>query len=215
MRKGFAAIFILGIALAILVLGTAIYIKQSKKVPISTSQLTTPNKIPLKPSASPTSQSNDTANWKTYSSSNGRFTIKYPRDWIVSECINKPDFLMIGFGYAADSTSCGNGASSDFGISIVSIILPLSKSMDSAKAIYKQKDMLNFNQEDVMINGKTSIKTTGTYNISGNPLDKAKMIDYLVQSSSGDIARITYDQLPSWMDKSDIFEQMIKTLIIN
>ena len=76
MRKGFAAIIIVGLFTAIFVLGGAFYLKQNQKIPSSQSET----------QASPTPQSDETvypdqigANWKTYTGID--FQIKYPPSW--------------------------------------------------------------------------------------------------------------------------------------
>lgn len=93
MSRGFAAILILGIVLAVLVLGTALYLKQTQK-PLSVSnQITTPNKIVPKQSSS-SAQSDETANWKTYNDPQGEFTIMYPDNF--KQC-NSSGLVVVTF----------------------------------------------------------------------------------------------------------------------
>lgn len=77
-KKGFAAILILGAVLAVLVLGATVYLKQTQKPWNLPNQVTVPDKT-TKPSPSPTTQSDETANWKMYRNAEFGYEVKYPQ----------------------------------------------------------------------------------------------------------------------------------------
>lgn len=79
MRKGFAQILILGLAVAVLVLMGAFYLGQMQKPQSTFVDIPKPSLNPLVNPAS--SSSADIANWKTYTGKN--FSFKYPGNWLT------------------------------------------------------------------------------------------------------------------------------------
>lgn len=75
MKKGFAPIIILlGITIiAVLVGGVLVYTNYSN------------NQSKLNPQPTPTSTSDETANWKTYTNKKYGFSFKYPSNWVENE----------------------------------------------------------------------------------------------------------------------------------
>lgn len=96
-KKGFAQILILGVVLAMLVLATSIYLKQTQKLPNIPSQITTSNKTTPKPSPSPVTQSYETANWKTFAYVYNLFNFKYPNIWVFEENNTRGDGIWFNF----------------------------------------------------------------------------------------------------------------------
>lgn len=99
MRKGFAQILMLGLVVAVLVLGGAYYLKKIQKPqPASSSYFPTPS---IKPSTSPSSKpesatSADTSKWKTYTNTEYGFSLKYPNGWTTREDLSyvKSDYII-------------------------------------------------------------------------------------------------------------------------
>lgn len=217
MKKGFVSVIIF-LVIGFLLGGLAIfsYFQFKPELTLQTKHVANSQ---LSPKSDSQAVPDITANWKTYSSQDGRTSIKYPADWVVSECIAKPDFLFVGFGYSTETSSCGD--TSDF--SLVQILFPLSKSFDKVieTFIYKEVDgsypYINFDQKTITFNEKKALRTTGIYNSPEHPfgLDKSNMIDYLLQAKNGEVLRLTYTQKQGWQDKSEIFETMVKTLMVN
>lgn len=84
MRKGFAAILVVGIVLAVLVLGITVYFKKTQQSPSISNQITIPNTFTPKQSPTPITQSDETANWKTYKNLEGNYSIQYPSGWALT-----------------------------------------------------------------------------------------------------------------------------------
>lgn len=83
-KKGFAQILILGVLLAVFVLGASIYLKQAQRPLNTPGKITAPNKTTPENSPSTITQSEETKNWKTYTNTAYKYEIKYPVDWQIT-----------------------------------------------------------------------------------------------------------------------------------
>ena len=81
--QGFVQIVIIAV-MALVIGAAAIYGYQKLTTKPSPSPSPTDRSIRLiEPSPSPT---DETANWKTYESTNFKYTFKYPPNWILTDC---------------------------------------------------------------------------------------------------------------------------------
>lgn len=140
MRKGFAAILVLGLVVSIFVLGATFYFfKQNQKPPQNTvNQITTPNTnrtptlITPTPKAMPSSDK--TANWKIYTNEKYGFSIRYPNKWIACDQIVKlgvSTSKLLYILYLDSQTQC-QAYKGQAGLIAVSIFI-YDKSVDYAK----------------------------------------------------------------------------------
>lgn len=102
-QRGFAPIIILLILVVVALMGVA-YLAGSKDL------LT--NKVPItwNSSPSPSSVSGQTADWKTYTTEDKKFSIKYPPDWTLIDGSKKVDLYNDGnFQLSQDISISKNG----------------------------------------------------------------------------------------------------------
>mgnify|MGYP001564321650 FL=1 len=84
-QKGFANIVL--VVIIVLIVGVVGYFAFVKKSPPIVQQTQTPTQTNNSVSPTPT-QKDETANWKTYSNSKYRFSLKYPNGWTIEESTN-------------------------------------------------------------------------------------------------------------------------------
>lgn len=79
MQKGFVQFIILGVVVLAIVAAGAFYLGKQVSTPKPQSQTSTTQPTISQPSPSPTPD--ETANWKTYTNNDGKYSIKYPIDF--------------------------------------------------------------------------------------------------------------------------------------
>lgn len=104
-------LLIIGVVVLVLVIGAGAYYLRTRKpatiVPSPTSVITSPT-----PQVTPTSSPTDeTANWKTYTSEDASFSFKYPSDWIYEA--KKSTLEIQGKKYNATSILAGRPLTED------------------------------------------------------------------------------------------------------
>lgn len=82
---GFATPIVIGAIILVVILATATYLLSKPKIEPQDSSVS--QSTPTSSLSSP--NSNETANWKTYSDSDGKFSVKYPQEWITNRDNNR------------------------------------------------------------------------------------------------------------------------------
>jgi hypothetical protein len=162
-------------------------------------------------------QADPTADWTTYSSKNGNFSLKYPSNWVKAKlpsdgCDVNDNFLLL----APDSKSlgiyCSEGSDGQIAVDSNKIsegFIPKYTEGDG------YKDVTN---KSVTVDGVTGTRQSATAEGQENAPalgalpDGTKVIFYSF-TTNGKIYTAEYDQRPSYTDVLNDFELMItKTL---
>jgi hypothetical protein len=152
-----------------------------------------------------------TKDWVSYSSTEGKFSLKYPQTWVkapnTDQC--QLNFLMLG----GDKASAGTCASSNLGeIIVTSADGDQTKKYDLPKDQYKEITVA-----PVTVNRVKGQKVSGTFHISANAAgvslaDNTKVVGY-VFVTGGKTYVALYQQQPSMPDVLTDFNLMVnKTL---
>jgi hypothetical protein len=152
-----------------------------------------------------------TADWVSYSSAEGKFSLKYPKTWVkapnTDQCTQ--NFLMLG----GDQASAGTCASSNLGeIIVTSVEGDQTKKYDLPKEQYKDVTV-----SQVTVNGVKGQKVTGTFHVTANAAvvsltDNTKVVGYAFVSGGKTYVAL-YQQQPTMPDVLKDFNLMVtKTL---
>ncbi len=159
-------------------------------------------------------KTDETADWKTYTSSGSIYSIKYPSGWLYtdkptnSQC---PDEDLVFFAPNKDQLGiCGSSFGGLIGIGKTATGDDLTKIVGR----YDPSIYGDFTKTNVTVAGKKAVKITGTTKVSGEA-DSVKLgtkiIDYVVDLNTQTLV-LNYGQDPTWDDNSKTFEEMVLTL---
>ncbi|MBX4190735.1 hypothetical protein KW794_01470 [Candidatus Saccharibacteria bacterium] len=162
------------------------------------------NKLPSKPS---TSKAGETDGWKSFSTTAGQFSLKYPATWATATEGCSDGLILLG----ADSKSLGKCASESFGqMSVWSLKVDGQSSQGMDKGGYK-----DVAKQDVTVAGVSGVRESGVASGQEGPgslTDGTKVIQYIF-TINGRVYVASYVQDPSMPDVLSDFDLMItKTL---
>ncbi len=199
MQKGFAPILILvGILVIIGVAGGAYYFGKSQ---VSKSQLPNPvvaSQTPQPTTApQPSSASDETANWKTYTNDYWKFQFQYPPTWALLPGYKPTDisFDIINFDYEANRPQTQAESLSrppvqvppEFRIAMY-IYKNYTKSEQLIKEFEQSKEKFSVsNIKQIQINSHPAIE----YDLTSSTTNKP-MVDTVIESNNGYIIRFRY-----------------------
>lgn len=209
-ENGFSTIeFIMVFLIIVLVGAVGYFVYKNHHQPV---RVITVTKTVTKPSATNTTSSttNPYANWKTYTSATGKYTIKYPETWTLNECSGD---ALIG-ATSAEAGTCQSDSTPQIQIS--------SMAGDERQnwQIIGGPAYPDLNTTTVTINGTESIKQTatlsaGSNNTTGGIPDGTKVTNYIFYVN-GRTYLFAYNQKPAGTDISiDANLIVTKTLTFN
>lgn len=197
MKRVLAAIIIVGV---ISLSGWLVYQKNQDKSQTNSSQNQTTSWQNIH-------NQDPTKDWKAYSSAEGKFSLRYPGNWIQADhpeyCT--PSILLLGM----DKNSVGKCGSESFGeISIRSLEGDQRQNHQYDRTSFKN----DFNKKTIVINGAEGIREGGTENREScagicDPLG-TKLIHYLVLFNARTYD-IEYRQRPNDQDELNNFDLMV------
>jgi hypothetical protein len=182
--------------------GTKITLEDEGSVKIATSSA----KISTK-----SAKIDETLDWKTYTNTEVNFSIKYPRDWKLTEsstntlCSNDQAF----FAPTDDLLGrCASGFGGLVGITRV----PIGATIDTYVPKANDPSYENLKIEETKLGNKRTVKFSGISTVSNEVGDNrgTKMVEYLVDLTDRTLI-INYTQKKEWKDYSKEFEFMVST----
>lgn len=195
-QRGFVPIFILIGVVIITVLFGAYF---SGKLPIKPS--ITQTQVSVTPTAQP-ARLDETANWKTYTDTENRFTLKYPLEWSVEENTNSNSWKSAD--YKVSNT--GNIVSGQ------EIVLFVDQN-PTGKSI---KDWWGTDNTDYIVSNKISFNTDGYNSIKYNLSAPGGAVYGVLIDKSGEVFRFeayaTTEKTPSIIK---ILNQILSTFKFN
>ncbi len=208
-EAGFSAVevvLVLVIVALIGVVGYMVYKNHNKTTPVTsqqgaTSKTTTPTPKPV--------ATDPPADWTTYSGSDGKISLKYPKTWVMATHpeLCSSGILLLG----ANSSSVGKCATEDFG----QVSVTWQPSHANCGDLNSDAWTVN-TKETVKISGVSGLKQTATAKAPGAGLgsdpEGTKVVNYCF-NAGGDTYVANYTQLSTYPDALSDFNTMVtKTL---
>ena len=183
--------------------------------PQSTNSISRVNRITqvASPSATISAPKDPTADWKTYTNNEVKFTIKYPATWKFNDVSVNAACSSDQVFFAPDGATLGR-CSSGFGGIIGIFRTEVGTDITKQAAQYTNTDYKNLVKANTTVAGKNAIKITATSQISNEALNqKDYTINvYLVDLGGNRCLILNYAQSPDWVDSSANFETMVTSL---
>jgi len=200
--QGFVQIVIIAV-MALVIGAAAIYGYQKLTTKPSPSPSPTDRSIRLiEPSPSPT---DETANWKTYESTNFKYTFKYPPNWILTDCDGS--IVMLGPDVYTRGM-CQTGAISLIQFSVENS--PAETLIDNDFLSIETAD--NYTENSILIAGKKSIRHSGTWKVQGElDLRGTNYIRNWIPLKASQTILIGYTQYKNTSDYTREFDQILST----
>jgi len=157
---------------------------------------------PSAKTATGSAQKDKIEGWKRYSNDKIGFSLKYPTSWVANtEC----EETVVFFAPTQETLGiCNSGTS---GLIDVSFIDTDFKTY-IAQLVKESYD--NFKEEETKIDGKETVKRSGTFNGKNGTPKGAQRVEYLV-NSKGKVVAINYTKLSDWSDRLSDFETIVST----
>lgn len=212
-QKGFGVVEILLVFVIIgLIGGTGYYVYNSQKK--TNTALDNTANSQSEPQKSEDEEDNqetvdETADWATFSSEDGHFSLKHPKSWVKAKNpeLCAPGLLLLG----ANSASVGKCASEGFG----QIAVNSSEGNMVSEFEMKKADYSDLVTEEVVADGVTGKKQTGSYSgaVGGiGPVKGDKQVVYLFFAKNRTYSA-TYSVNDTYPDVLSDFNLMVtKTL---
>jgi hypothetical protein len=211
-ESGFSAVEVLLVILILVVIGAVGYMVYHNDHKASTASATSTASKSSSPTSSTktssTQTSDPTANWATYTSSSGGFSLKYPKSWVTTA--NSTDcptgLLMLG----ANDNSIGQCGTNNFG--------QMTVTWQPVKA------QCGLNDSDWTINSTQNVTVSGVSGLETNATSKTATTSGLAGTSTIQYCFITkgnmyvadYTELSSYPNVLSDFRTMVtKTLSLN
>lgn len=161
-----------------------------------------------KTSKDPTPKSDPTAGWTSYSNKEGKYSLKYPSNWVKAsnpEACTEGTFLL-----GPTESSVGKCATDGGGQ-----MMFYSFSVESGPMGLTDEYYDDIKTESVTVNGVKGERQSGTYTYEGEgigPEKGTKAIEYIFKTN-GLIYKAVYSQQPSFPDVQKEFDLIVtKTL---
>ncbi|HCM51715.1 TPA: hypothetical protein DIS56_01095 [Candidatus Saccharibacteria bacterium] len=214
-KKGFISLEVLLILfIAVLLAGTGWYVLKAKDKASSTySDADAANSSQLKYGKKEVvkEQKDPTADWVAYSSTEGKYSLKYPKTWAAAtnpeSC--SPGILLLG----GNAGSVGKCATESFGQ--ISVVSTDGDSVNDQKLSTGYKDVTS---ENVTVNNVAGTKMSGTASgqsgdeISAGMPDGTKVVKYIFYTN-GKTYTANYIQMSTYPDVLSDFNLLVtKTL---
>ena len=221
MRKGFALPLITIIAAALVTASIIGFLilkpkqanepNQNREISIQPSPqvVSSPNSSPTPDAGREPNGSAETANWKTYTNSSNKYSVKYPADWVTINCLE-----MDLFG-ANDLVKCYEdvqvGPVGSYSVIISRGGYDFNQVVGLMK-ITKYLDKYSIN-ESLKIDGKQAVKISGVTNkYTPSSIPGLFFYGYYINDPGNQTLIIIYQRTGAETDNLPIFEKMISTL---
>lgn len=216
MQKGFSVILILvAVVILVAIAGGAFFLGRqtspaqtiSSPSPVPSQQV--PVETPKQVSPSPV---DETANWKTYTSTNANFSFKYPSEWPL---VNIPKFDQCSVCIEGLTFSHNyNSNSSDLNIATILVFKEENiKSLDDYVKIHVKGDQSKVNLQYTNVGGEKAV----SYKLSGG-IPPLPVIEYAVFKNGLYYIIRLEDSVETNKNKSknqELFDKMLSTFKFN
>jgi uncharacterized membrane protein len=206
--RGFGLIGVL-IVIAVLVVagGAGAYVYHRDHKAKSAASANSSTQTQTTTTTTPSQSVDPTAGWVAYTSTSGKFSLKYPKAWVtaanLSQCSD--GIFMLG----ADNKSVGTCGSNNFGQMTVTW-QPVRTSCGLTSTYWTTNST-----QAVMVSGINGTETTGTAKAGGSVPEGTTTVQYCL-TKNGTMYVADYTQLSTYPDVVSDFNTMItKSLTFN
>jgi hypothetical protein len=157
------------------------------------------------------SEADPTSGWKEYTNVEGKFSLKYPSNWVTA---SNPELCSEGiFLLGPTAETVGKCGSDSMGQMLFNSFMVESGPMGLTEEYYD-----GIESKEVTVNGVKGERQSGVYSYEGDGIGPAKGTKSVVYifKSNGLIYKATYEQQPGFPDVEKDFDLIVtKTLRFN
>ena len=203
-HKVFAAVGLILIGTIIAVAGVWWYVENQTGAETANKTTTTKVSTSSAKKTTASAEKEETADWKIYTSTKFNYSLKYPTEWLTTDCDPSPVLFAPKKNYLG---VCNSG----FG-GLISVSNNPAPGFDEVTDNYVAANYDDFKKETLSVGVKTAVRISGTSKINNEIVDErgTKIIVYLIELGPSFLS-INYSQSKSWDDYSQEFEQMVST----
>jgi Tfp pilus assembly protein PilE len=198
------------------VVGWLVYKNDHKTKPIATSVSAKQSATAAitTPTTSNTQTANATANWTSYTSHDGSFSVKYPSNWVLAADSSNCPGNQLNVGPDSSASGSCNPSASDSPTSLSEVFIAHTSHICAEYPT----EAYSFTETAVTIDGASGKEYVGTPTASTKDAGPApnNVIEYCLTTSGGSGYEAIYQQYSGQPDASSDFNTMVtKTLTFN